>query len=114
VWQKIVYVSDTGNCRVQVFDQDGRFIRVLGDQKIEAQGLSVQPGGQLLVADILNRCVSIFDNEGGYVGPLHEGGEDPFHPLGVATAPDGLVAVANYARHEVYLYRATTPSPAAH
>jgi serine/threonine-protein kinase len=114
LWQKKVYVSDTGNRRVQVFDQDGRFVRVLRDQKIEAQGLSVQPDGRLLVADTLNRCVSIFDNEGGYVGPLHEGDEDPFHPLGVATAPDGLVAVANYARHEVYLYRATTPSPAAH
>lgn len=111
---KGVYVSDTGNRRVQVFDRDGRFVRVLGGPKVEAQGLSVGAGGNLLVADTLSHTVLAFDTDGGYVGPLPTAPDELFHPLGVTTAPDGLVAVANYARHEVCLYRVAGTSPAAH
>lgn len=111
LWQGNVFVSDNGNRRVQVFDQDGRFVQALAGSKVEAQGLSALPDGRLLVADTLNRRVSIFDSKGEYAGPLHEGGEELFHPLGVATASDGLVAVVNYHRHEVHLHRMVQGDP---
>ncbi|MBA3413937.1 MAG: hypothetical protein H0U10_01760, partial [Chloroflexia bacterium] len=65
-----VFVSDTGNERVQVFGLDGSFRRAFGgygsepDRLIEPVGLAVGPDGNLAVADSGNARVSVFTPAG--------------------------------------------------
>ncbi len=65
-----LYVTDTGNKRVQVFDREGRFLKawggpgVLPGQLDEPVGIAVLPNGNLVVADTWNRRIQIFTPDG--------------------------------------------------
>ncbi|MFN8378765.1 MAG: TIGR03663 family protein [Anaerolineae bacterium] len=65
-----VYVSDTGNKRVRVYDANGNYVRDIGSagselgQLDEPAGLAISPDGRLFVADTWNRRVSVFDLQG--------------------------------------------------
>ena len=70
VYENEVYVTDTGNERIEVFGLDGAFHRAWGgtgsgpDQFIEPVGIAVSPAGQVFVADSGNARISIFDTQG--------------------------------------------------
>ncbi len=65
-----VYVADTGNRRVQVFDAEGTFLRQFGGGGAELGllaepvGIAVAPDGSVWVADTWNRRVQQFDAQG--------------------------------------------------
>ena len=65
-----VFVADTGNKRVQVFDADGNFLREFGGwgtgpgQLDEPVGIAVSPDGTVAVADTWNLRVQLFDEQG--------------------------------------------------
>jgi DNA-binding beta-propeller fold protein YncE len=65
-----VYVTDTGNKRIQVFDPNGRFLRILGGdgtgpgQLREPVGLAFDASGMLYVADTWNQRIQKLDTEG--------------------------------------------------
>ncbi len=69
-----VYVTDTGNKRVQKFSPEGRPLAVFGTpgkekgQFAEPVGIAVTPGGEFLVADTWNRRVQRFNASFQYVG----------------------------------------------
>ena len=62
-----VYVTDTGNKRVQVFTADGAFLRMWGSggaspgQLDEPVGIAIGPDGNLYVADTWNHRVQVLD-----------------------------------------------------
>ena len=62
-----VYVADTGNKRIQVFDADGRFVGqfggfgVLEGQMDEPVGVALDTEGRIYVADTWNQRVQVFD-----------------------------------------------------
>ncbi|HYN86967.1 MAG TPA: flippase activity-associated protein Agl23 [Ardenticatenaceae bacterium] len=64
-----VYVTDTGNKRVQKFDADGTFLGQFGGagaepgQFAEPVGIAVAPDGTIYVADTWNRRIQAFDPE---------------------------------------------------
>lgn len=64
----LVYVTDTGNKRVQVFTADGEFVGEFGEggplegQFDEQVGLDIGPDGLLYVADTWNGRVDVFDS----------------------------------------------------
>jgi hypothetical protein len=68
-----VYVADTGNDRVQVFDAEGTFLRWIGEsganigQFNEPVGLAVGDAGELYVADAWNARIQVFDAAGQFV-----------------------------------------------
>jgi DNA-binding beta-propeller fold protein YncE len=68
-----VYVADSYNHRVQVFDGQGRFLRKWGSQGSgpgqfqEPWGIAVDAAGQVYVADTWNHRIQKFDADGQFV-----------------------------------------------
>ncbi|MBE2268742.1 MAG: SMP-30/gluconolactonase/LRE family protein, partial [Anaerolinea sp.] len=68
--QGLVYVADTGNKRIRVYDQNGQFVRDIGmagsglGQVDEPAGLALTSDGRLYVADTWNRRISVFATDG--------------------------------------------------
>ena len=68
-----VYVTDTGNKRVQVFEPDGKFASQWGGGGVldgyldEPVGIAISPGGEVYVADTWNRRVQVFNSNGTYL-----------------------------------------------
>ncbi|MHB1418952.1 MAG: 6-bladed beta-propeller [Bacillota bacterium] len=73
VSDKRVYISDTGNHRVEVFDQDGNYLFKFGKRgKDQGQfefpyGIAQDATGNVYVADLYNGKISVFDSEGKFL-----------------------------------------------
>jgi uncharacterized protein (TIGR03663 family) len=69
-----IYVTDSGNHRVQVFTPQGQFLRSWGGpgaepgQFTEPWGIAVAPNGDVYVADTWNHRVQWFDAQGQFKG----------------------------------------------
>ena len=65
-----VYVTDTLNNRVEVFDADGKFIRAFGKPGdgpghfARPKGIAIDGDGHIWVVDAVQQRVQVFDNEG--------------------------------------------------
>jgi len=95
----LVYVTDTGNERVQVFDTQGNVVRAFGGngggdgQLREPVGIAVADDGTVLVADSHNGRIARFDTAGDWIGAWQVeqwGGLQYFEPY-LAVGPDGTV-----------------------
>lgn len=69
-----IYVADTGNHRIRVYDQNWTFIRDIGSrgtgagQLQEPVGIAIHPiSGELYIAETWNQRVSVFKRDGIYV-----------------------------------------------
>ncbi|MGC4105724.1 MAG: SMP-30/gluconolactonase/LRE family protein [Thermomicrobiales bacterium] len=68
-----IYITDTGNERVQVFASDGTFLRTFGGtgsepgKLIEPTGIAIGPDGNVYVADSGNARISVFSKNGDFV-----------------------------------------------
>src|SRR5271157_1709430 len=65
-----VYVTDTLNNRVEIFDADGNFIRTFGKngdgpgQFARPKGIAIDGDGHIWVVDAMQQRVQVFDTEG--------------------------------------------------
>ena len=65
-----IYVADTFNHRIQVFESDGDFLFTFGTvgntlgELIEPRGITVDAAGQIYVADQGNHRIHVFDSSG--------------------------------------------------
>lgn len=104
-----LYVADTYNHRIQVFEPDGRFLQVLGVEGAQ-QGalyrpkrLAWGPRG-LYVADTGNHRVQVFDAQGDVVFVLGGFGNAPAQfngPEGIAVDVHGTLYVTDTQNHRV-------------
>lgn len=68
-----LYITDTGNRRVVVYDKQGQFKRQFGStgsgpgQFNEPIGLAIGPDGYIYVADMRNKRVEVLDKQGKYI-----------------------------------------------
>lgn len=68
-----LYVADTGNHRLQVFDAEGNLVRQWGGQgRAEGQfnepwGVAVGGDGNVYVADTWNHRIQVFDSQGNFL-----------------------------------------------
>jgi len=102
----LIYVADSGNNRVQVFDPNGRLIRTLG-RKGKGEGefsiptdVAVDREGYIYVVDSRNRRVQKFDPQGNFRlqwGGAVKRGEEPLlsSPVGIAIDERGLIYISD-------------------
>lgn len=98
-----LYVADTKNHAVHIFDPDGRYLGKIGGQEAGRQfnfptQLWVDNADQLYVSDTLNYQVKVFSPEGRFLAAIGQHGDRPgyfAHPSGVATDSYGNIYVGD-------------------
>jgi DNA-binding beta-propeller fold protein YncE len=108
----LVYVTDTGNERVQVFTEEGKFVQMFGSfgsdqgQLVEPFGIDVAEDGTVLVADSHNARIARFTSEGepldAWPVPSWQG-QTFFEPY-LRVGPDGKVYVSTSVLGTVSLF----------
>jgi len=119
-----VYVTDTGNDRVQEFGPEGKYIRQWGSagtgngQFNDPKGIAVATNGDVYVVDAENERVQEFSSEGKYIRQWGSvgSGNGQFGvksvwgwegPDGIAVAPNGDVYVTDEGNHRVEEFTST-------
>ncbi len=116
-----IYVTDTGNERIQVFGLDGTFIRAFGGfgtepgRLIEPVGVAVDKSGTVYVADSGNARISVFGPDGsslaqwpvdGWADYRYDPATDfrPNFEPNIFAGPDGLIYVTSRVTSSVLVY----------
>ncbi|MBN1660244.1 MAG: TIGR03663 family protein [Anaerolineae bacterium] len=122
-----VYVTDSDNDRVQVFDDEGRLLRVWGShcaldtglgcatpggagQFQEPWGIAVGPDGRVYVADTWNHRIQVFDADGRFLtqwGAFGQTGDAPgllYGPRDIAVDASGRVFVTDTGNKRVLAF----------
>jgi DNA-binding beta-propeller fold protein YncE len=93
----LVYVADTGNNRIVVFDQQGRYLRSIGEEGSESEGslnapegVFVTGDGMIYVADTGNKRVVVYEAEGQFVRAFNKP-QSSLLPEGYFYVPTKLV-----------------------
>jgi uncharacterized protein (TIGR03663 family) len=113
-----LYVADTLNHRVAVFDRNGRFLRAWGSagsgrgqfsSRDSPLGLAVAPDGRIYVADTWNQRIEVFSKTGAFIkqwggGPIGNGPGQFFGPRSVAVSASGRVYVADTGNERIQVF----------
>ncbi|MBN2516916.1 MAG: hypothetical protein JXC33_12900 [Deltaproteobacteria bacterium] len=109
----IVYVADTYNNRIQMFDVNGTYVRSWG-QKGTGQGdlivpydVAVDGQGNVYVADTYNFRVQKFDSTGKFIlqwGRKGKGNGEFAFLSGIATGPEGRVYTTDAKMHRIQVF----------
>jgi DNA-binding beta-propeller fold protein YncE len=118
-----VYISDTLNGRIQIFDADGTFISTFGKPGdgpgdfARPKGIALDSDGHIWVADADQNRVKIFDREGRLCAYFGEYGYFPGQfalPSGVTVDKNNRVIVAEQVLNgRLQVFRYTTDAEAA-
>ncbi|NOX64574.1 MAG: 6-bladed beta-propeller [Chlorobi bacterium] len=98
----LIYISETANHRVVVFDDKGNFLRTIGERGEEEGNfnfptfLTLDKNENLLVVDAMNFRIQVFNKDGNYLRSFGEAGD----ATGYFNRPKGI-AVDSY--NHIYL-----------
>lgn len=99
-----LYVVDTGNFRVQIFDREGNFIKSFGTPGdspgsfARPKGIAIDSEGHIYVVDAAFQNFQIFDFEGNILLYVGKGGTEPGQfllPAGIAIDDEDRIYVVN-------------------
>ncbi|MEP7216794.1 MAG: NHL repeat-containing protein, partial [Anaerolineaceae bacterium] len=108
-----IWVTDTGNDRIQVYTSDGRFLKTVGSsgsgpsQFDEPVGISQGPDGTIFVADMFNRRVVLLNADGSFKAQFPVdgwGGQEVLDKPYLRALSDGRVAVSLPSLNQVRVY----------
>ena len=101
-------MSDTGNNRVQIFDDQGKYLDQFGENgKLNHQldsphGLSIDSDGNIIVADYYNTSIKIFSLDGRFLRRIGEEGSfiSPIHCI----QHDNYFVVSDFGDHCIKVF----------
>ena len=106
----LLLVANYSNSCVDVFREDGTFIRRIGQGQLSCPiDVAVHANGQVYVADYGNHRVTVLTQDGQLVRTFgsHGSGAGQFSsPYGIAVSPDGQVYVSEYSNRRVQVFTA--------
>ncbi len=118
-----VYVTDTLNDRVEIFDPDGQFVRTFGKngdgpgQFARPKGIAIDRDGHIWVVDAVQQRVQVFDKEGRLLIYFGQPGDWPGQfsaPYDIAIdAKSNLVVTSEHFPARVQVFRYVTDAEAA-
>ncbi len=79
--ESLLYVVDTNNSRIQIFDKRGNFLKKFGRAGSKSgefnhpEGISVDNDGKIFVSDTLNNRIQIFDKDGNFLATFGHSGD---------------------------------------
>ena len=111
-----LYVADTGEHRIHVFEADGSLAGSIGKRGTGAGEFNFptyiwrRPEGELYVTDALNFRIQTFDAAGNFLGRFGRQGDgvgDTARPKGIATDRHGHVYLVDALLHAFQIFDAT-------
>ncbi len=117
-----VYVTDTFNDRVEMFDADGKFISTFGKNGDgpadfeRPKGIAVDGDGHIWVVDAAQNMVKVFNQQGRLL--IYFGGQGYYPgqfmgPWGIAIGPSNQIVVSETFPGRVQVFRYITDAEAA-
>ena len=115
-----LYVADTLNFRIQIFDAEGRFVRAFGEQGDTAgtlnrpKGIGVDSEGHIYIADTSFNNFQIFDPEGQlllFVGSAGRGPGEFLLPSGLYIDRRDRIYVADQGNSRVQVFQFVRSRP---
>jgi len=109
-----LYVVDTGNFRVQIFDKDYQVIRVIGragdspGSFARPKGIAIDSEGHIYVVDTAFQNFQIFDQSGRILLAVGSGGIDPGEfllPAGITIDDQDRIYVVNQVPGSVQIFQ---------
>jgi len=109
----LVYVTDTMNFRVQVFDENGKFVRKFGEIGdipgclSRPKGIAVDSQGNIFVVDALKETVEAYNAKYQYVGFLGGKGRNPGQfslPSGISIDIEDKIYIADSYNSRVQIF----------
>lgn len=107
-----IYVADTGNSRIVVFDSSGKEIGSLGKEGMGdgefyyPRGITVDREGYIWIVDTAHNCIQVLDKSGRFLFRFgREGSEDGHfrHPRYIFVQHD-FVFISDYRNHRIAIY----------
>jgi len=109
-----LFVVDTGNFRVQIFDPDGNFVRTFGTigdlpgTFTRPKGIALDSEDTVYVVDAAFQNIQLWNKEGKYLMAFGEGGEGPGQlslPAGMAIDNEDKVYVVEQISRRVQIFQ---------
>lgn len=103
-----IYVSDTNNQRIQVFDYDGHSLAVFGSNGQEPgqfrfpYGIAADAQGQIYVSDLYNGNISVFAADGTFI--KYFGGKGDFSKPAGLVISGGRLYLTDVGKNQVMVY----------
>jgi len=110
-----VYVSDGDNRRVQVFDRQGEFVRVIDTSGVP-RGVAIDTKLRLYVADALAHTIDVYDLDGRRLTEFGERGFGPGqfnYPNDIATDRRGRIYITDRENDQVQVWGWPVAQPPA-
>ncbi len=99
VSEREVFVADSRNARIQVFDKQGKFLRAFSEQLQRPMNLDIHDN-RLFVADFFADAILVYSLVGRLLETIHAA-DGLKNPGGVAVKADGTLLVADTYRHRI-------------
>lgn len=111
-----IFVLDTANNRIAVYDQEGNYLRKFGDDGDDEGefeyplGFTINDKNQIYVADTENHRVEVLDKDGNYLFEFGKEGDEgdaegQFNrPIEISVGNDGLIYVSDLNNHRVQVF----------